>query len=102
MARDARLVDIKICSYWGWCAAEDVAEGLDWLGLNAGVFEVRVANLSFGFCSDDDGANALAQQVNYLASLGVVMTVAHGNAHRCGLAPGAVRTMYPGSASYPR
>lgn len=100
VAPDANLVDVKICDSGGSCSAADVAEGLDWLGLNAGAMGVRVVNMSIGFCADDDGTSAMAQQVNYLASLGVVMAVAHGNASNCGLAAGTVRTMYPGSASF--
>ena len=100
VAPGAGLVDIKICTAGGSCGSTDVAEALDWLGLHAGTFNVRVANMSIGFCTDDDGTSAMAQEVNYVASLGVVMAVALGNAGNCGLAPGTVRTMFPGSASF--
>jgi subtilisin family serine protease len=100
VAPNARLVDIQICNALGNCATQDVAEALDWLGINAGRFNIRVANMSIGFCTDDDGTNAMSQQVNYVASLGVFMAVAHGNASNCGLAAGTVRTMFPGSASF--
>lgn len=100
VAPAAGLVDIKICNAFGGCPQADVAEALDWLALNAGAFGVRVANMSIGYCTDDDGTNAMSQQVNYLSSLGTVMVVALGNAANCGLVPGTVRTMFPGSSSF--
>lgn len=100
VAPGAGLVDVKICDALGFCTTANVAEGLDWVGLNRAAFNIRVANLSIGFCTDDDGTSAMAQQVNYLSSLGIVMAVAHGNASNCGLAAGTVRTMFPGSASF--
>ncbi len=100
VAPNAGLVEIKVCNSVGSCPGAGVAEGLDWLGLNRVAFNVRVANMSFGGCTDDDGTSAQAQQVNYLASLGLVMAVAHGNASNCGLAAGTTITTSPGSASF--
>lgn len=100
VAPAARLVDIQICNAFGGCGTTDVAEALDWLGLNRGTFNIRVASMSIGFCTDDNGTNAMSQQVNYVVSLGVNIAVAHGNAANCGLAAGTVRTMFPGSASF--
>ncbi len=100
VAPNAGLVEIKVCNSGGGCPSAGVAEGLDWLGLNRATFNVRVANMSFGGCTDDDGTSAQAQQVNYLASLGLVMAVAHGNASNCGLAAGTTITTSPGSASF--
>jgi subtilisin family serine protease len=100
IATGAGLVDIKICNSAGGCPTADVAEALDWIGLNRAAFGIRVANLSIGYCTDDDGTSAMAQQVNYVSSLGVVMAVALGNASNCGLVPGTVRTMFPGSSSF--
>jgi subtilisin family serine protease len=98
MAPGAGVVAIKICNAGGGCP--NVQQGLDWLGLHATQFHVRVANMSIGFCTDDDGNSAMAQQVNYLAALGVAMVIAHGNSTNCGLAGGTKRTMFPGSASF--
>lgn len=99
VAPGAGLVSIKLGNNLG-IASVDVAESLDWLALNARALGVRVANMSIGFCTDDDGTSAMPQQVNYLAGIGVVMVVAHGNAGNCSLTAGTVRTMYPGSASF--
>jgi hypothetical protein len=98
MAPGAGVVAIKICNSLGGCP--NVQQGLDWLGMHAAQFGVRVANMSIGFCTDDDGTSAMAQQVNYLAAIGVAMVIAHGNSGNCGLAGGTKRTMFPGSASF--
>lgn len=98
MSPGAGVVAIKICNAFGGCP--NVQQGLDWLGLRAAQFQVRVANMSIGFCTDDDGTSAMAQQVNYLAAIGIAMVIAHGNSSNCGLAGGTKRTMFPGSASY--
>ena len=99
-ASGAQLVDIQVCNALGGCAAGDVAEALDWLGINARTFGITVANMSIGFCTDDDGTSAMAQQVNYVAALGMTVAIAHGNSGNCGLAAGTVRTQFPGSASF--
>jgi subtilisin family serine protease len=101
VAREAGLVDIKVCymkkceDFVGCaeaiCETSDMAEALDWLGFNFdkdGV-KVRVANISLTYATevnesghtvwDDDGTDAIAQQVNYLSALGILMVAAHGN-----------------------
>lgn len=97
MASGAGLVEVKIDNFG---SAANAAEAIDWVGANATTFNIASANMSFGYCVDDDGTSALSQQVNYLASLGVVPVVAHGNASNCGLAPGSQIVMSPGSASF--
>ncbi len=99
VASGAGLVDVRVCDANGFCTQTDVTRGLDWLGLNAQRWNVRVANMSLGYCDDDDGTGAMAQQINYVIALGVTVVVGHGNADPCGLAAGATRTMLPGSAS---
>lgn len=116
VAPGAGLVDIKVCANDD-CTNEDMAEALDWLGFNYDRFDIRVANISLA-CDpidknedgiienvewDDDGKSAIAQQVNYLSALGIVMVVAHGNA--IGLPtelnrPNTRLTQTPGSASF--
>lgn len=96
MASGAGLVDVKIDNTG---SAANAAEAIDWVSSNAGTFNIVSANMSFGYCVDDDGTSALSQQVNFMASLGVVPVVAHGNASNCGLAPGSQIVMSPGSAS---
>ncbi len=97
MASGAGLVEVKIDNFG---SAANAAEAIDWVGANAGTFNIASANMSFGYCVDDDGTSALSQQVNYMASLGVVPVVAHGNASNCGLAPGSQIVQAPGSASF--
>jgi hypothetical protein len=98
MAPGAGVVAIKVCNAFGGCP--NLSQGLDWLGTHASQFHVRVANISIGGCTDDDGTSALAQQVNYLAAIGVLVAVAHGNSTNCGLAGGTRLTAAPGSASF--
>lgn len=62
-------------------------EAIDWVGRMAATLNIRVANMSFNYCVDDDGTSAIAQQVNALAALGVVPVNSHGNASNCGVAP---------------
>lgn len=100
VASGARLVDIRRCNAAGQCPTADRAEAMDWLGLNAARFNIRVANMSIGSCTDDDGTSASAQLVNYVVALGVAFAVAHGNSPNCGLAAGTQRTGAPGSASF--
>jgi subtilisin family serine protease len=99
VAPAAGVLAIKVCDAFGSCPQATVQSGLDWLGTNMSKFNVRVANMSLGFCTDDDGTNAMSQQINYLAAMGVNMAVALGNSGNCGLMPGTQRVMFPGSAS---
>lgn len=98
-ASGAQLVDIKVGGAAG-IQPSDITESIDWLGINAGTFNIQAANMSFGGCLDDDGTSANAQQVNYVVSLGVLIAVAHGNASNCFVAPGTTLTTSPGSASF--
>jgi subtilisin family serine protease len=99
VAPGAGVVAIKVCNAFGSCPTANMQSGLDWLGTNMGRFNVRAANLSIGFWTDDDGTNSMSQQINYLAAMGVNMAVALGNSTNCGLMPGTQRVMFPGSAS---
>jgi hypothetical protein len=94
-------VDVKAC-YQNDCPSADVAEALDWMGLNREKLGVRVVNMSFASCTPDDGTSAMAQQVNYLSGLGLVMVLAHGNSINCypPTEPGDELTGSPGSASF--
>jgi hypothetical protein len=110
IAPEAGLIDIRVCKK-GSQRSLDLAEALDWLGynFNQGNIDVGVANISLTFSTgkdergrsiyDDDGTSALAQQVNYLSSLGIVMVTAHGNSvPNC--QDGDRVTHSPGSASF--
>jgi len=99
-APGARLVDIRICA--PGCPVTDMVEALDWLGINAGTFNVRVATMSVGGVSgiNDDGTSSRAQQLNYLASLGIFFAVLHHNAPNTGVPPGTQVVDTPQSASF--
>ena len=98
VAPGAGLVVVKVCDASGNCPG--IQQGIDWVGTHAATFHIRVANMSFGDCVDDDGTSAMSQQVNYLAAIGVVPSVAHGNSPNCGVSAGTRRTQSPGSASF--
>jgi len=122
VAPGAGLVDIKVCSMKecddyidcavATCESLDMIEALDWLGLNFNKdsIKVRVANISLSYATgedesgdiiwDDDGTSGIAQQVNYLSTLGLVMVVAHGNSSWPKYEPGDRVTRSPGSASF--
>ena len=100
MAPAAGLVVVKVCDQNASCPYTQMAAGLDWVGVHKEDFNIRVANLSIGGCSPDDGSSALAQEVNYLVAHGIAVSVSHGNAGNCGVAPGTTLTGTPGSASY--
>lgn len=99
-APGARLVDIRICA--PGCPTSDMVEALDWLGINARTFNIRVATMSVGGISgiNDDGTSSRAQQLNYLASIGVFFAVLHHNAPNTGVAPGTQVVDTPQSASF--
>ncbi len=96
----SRLVDIRICD--PNCSNADMAEALDWLGINATALGVRVATMSVGGVSgiDDDGTSSVAQQINYLVSTGTFFSVLHHNAPSTGVPPGTKVVDSPQSASF--
>jgi subtilisin family serine protease len=99
-APGANLVDIRICPFG--CSNADMVEALDWLGINAQKFNIRVATMSVGGISgtNDDGTSAMAQQLNYLTALGVFFAVLHHNASNTGVLPGTQIVDSPQSASF--
>jgi subtilase family protein len=105
-AADAGLVDIRVCENDSQCALQDVLEGLDWLAFNAYSLQIKVANLSWVVCADDDPTGALNVLVDAIAQSGVVMVAAHGNQSRCAVtvpcdsSDPLRRSDPPGSATY--
>jgi serine protease AprX len=105
VAPEASLVDIRVCDSTGNCPADAVATGLDWLGMNAATYRVKVANLSFANCAAttrNDGTDAMSQEVNYLvAATGVTVVAAFGDSNDplCSTAAGTTRVSTPGAAS---
>ena len=77
-------------------------EALDWIAVNAQTFNIRVATMSVGGISgtNDDGTSATAQQLNYLAALGVVMAVCTTTRPTAASAPGTQLVDSPQSASF--
>jgi subtilisin family serine protease len=121
VAPNAGFVDIKVCidpQYYYLYGLVDntnpcafLPQGLEWIGLNAQDYKIRVANISLSTrCGDDDGSSAIPQQVDYLASLGIAVVIAHGNAYPEPLPPentnppyceaGKPFTSSPGSSSF--
>jgi len=114
VAPGAGLIDVKVCETNDDCDARGVADGnvmqgIDWVGLNKDNVDhpIRVVNLSLSDFVDDDGTSALCEAVNYLAAIGVVPVVGHGNADcesRAGGCKGTVAgdkiTASPAAASY--
>ena len=76
IAPGARLVDVKMCTT-ATCLPEPA---LDWIGVNAKKFNIRVVLYAYTRCGDDDGTGALAQQANFLSALGIVFVASFGNA----------------------
>lgn len=97
VAQGASLIDVKIDNSG---SIGNAMEAIDWVGRMASTLNIRVANMSFNFCVDDDGTSAVAQQVNAMEALGVVPVAAHGNASNCGVAAGTQLTSAPGSSSF--
>ena len=99
MAPAAELIDVKVCAdscEWGDPGA--VMRGIDWVGLNASTWNIRLASISLFDGADNDGESAHCKAVDYLASLGVIPVVCLGNASE--LTVGAREVSSPGAASY--
>jgi len=107
-ARQAGLIDVKVCSSNDDCRDDYIMAGIDWVGLNrdkgwgsSGHGDgIQVANLSIGSCVPDDGTTSQPKAVDYLAAIGIIPVVGHGNAGgKCTSVPGTTLTGAPGSAS---
>ncbi|MEQ6342680.1 MAG: S8 family serine peptidase [Gammaproteobacteria bacterium] len=112
IAPGAGLIDVNRCgttssgsSVQYNCDSAFTARAVDWVGINAQKFKIRVVNLSFSRCVDDDGKDALSQQANYLSALGLVVVASYANANNgtasCpASSPGTKITKPPASASF--
>lgn len=109
IAPAAGLIDVNRCGTTSSgqynCDSTFTAKAVDWVGINAQKFKIRVVNLSFSRCVDDDGTDALSQQANYLSALGLVVVASYANANNgtasCpASSPGARITKPPASASF--
>jgi hypothetical protein len=97
VAMGSGLIDVRLGV--STITASDIAEAIDWIGINRDAFNIRSANLSIGNCVNDDGTAAISQQVNYAVSLGTFVAVSHGNAPNCSISAGTQMTGSPASAS---
>jgi subtilisin family serine protease len=97
-APGATLVDARICN--PACSNVDMMEALDWIAINSQTINIRVSTMSVGSGVNDDGTSATAQQLNYLAAIGVAPVVLLHNASNFGLAPGTQLVGSPQSASF--
>jgi hypothetical protein len=77
IAPAAKYVNVRQCNAAG-CTFN--TEAVDWVGVNAKKFNIRVVSMAFSRCDPDDGTSAQAQQANYLASLGLVVVAAQPRA----------------------
>ncbi len=109
IASAAGLVDVNRCgttpSGQYNCDAAFTAKAVDWVGINAQKFKIRVVNLALSRCVDDDGKDALAQQANYLSAIGLVVVASYANANNASAScpaslPGTKITKPPASASF--
>ena len=84
VARDARIVAIKVCnnSSSAACATADVISAIDWCANNATTYNISVISMSLGgggpynsYCNDD----ALASSINSAVGKNISVVVSAGN-----------------------
>ncbi len=78
VAPNARLVDCKIFDSQGNSTPSIMVATVQWVMQNAGTYNIRVANMSFGGFNDD-GTDAVARAADALAQSGVVVVASAGN-----------------------
>jgi hypothetical protein len=104
IASGARYVNVRQCHIVnGSSTCDSYIQAADWVGLSAAKFGIRIVNMAFSSCGDDDGTSAEAEQANYLVAIGLVVVAASSkNPANCtspGL-PGDTIVRAPGSGSY--
>ncbi|HXU00277.1 MAG TPA: S8 family serine peptidase, partial [Polyangia bacterium] len=105
IAPGAKYVNVRQCHLVnGNSVCDSFPKAADWVAVNAKKFNIKVVNMSFSSCPDDDGTSAEAQQANYLAGLGLVVVASSSkNPNSNCMPPGMVGDRIvraPGSASY--
>ncbi len=74
IAPGTRYVNVRQChKVNGATACDGFVKAADWVGINAKKFGIRVVNMAFSSCPDDDGTSAQAEQANFLVGLGLVV-----------------------------
>lgn len=77
IAPGAKYVNVRQCHLVGTTdTCDSYAKAVDWVGMNAVKFSIRVVSMAFSSCGDDDGTSAEAQQANYLVAIGLVVVAA--------------------------
>jgi len=94
----AGLVDIKVLNAAGSGTYAGILQGMEKLLDNRVLWDVRVANMSLGDCTNSNGTDSLSEMVNRMVYEGLVIAVAAGNSPNCGLPNFSVRTPSPGAA----
>jgi subtilisin family serine protease len=97
IAPQAGLVDIQV-TYNGTFGDSTFIKALEKLLDNRVAWNVRVANLSLGDCTNSNGTDAKSAEVNRMVHEGIVAVVAAGNASNCGLGNFSQQTGSPGAA----
>jgi hypothetical protein len=91
IAPAARYVNVRQCHIVnGSTACDGFVKAADWVGINAKKFGIRVVNMAFSSCPDDDGTSAQAEQANFLVGIGLVVVAASSkNPANC-IPPGSI------------
>ena len=104
IAPNAQYVNVRQCHIVnGSTKCDGFEKAADWIGINAKKFKIRVVNMSFSSCPDDDGTSAQAEQTNFLVGLGLVVVASSSkNPANCTPAGAIGDTIVraPGAASF--
>lgn len=104
IAPGARYVNVRQCHIVnGMNKCDGFEKAADWVGLNATKFGIKVVNMAFSSCPDDDGNSAQAQQANFLMGMGLTVVAASSrNPANC-MPPGSIGDRIvraPGAGSF--
>jgi len=105
IASGARYVNVRQCHVVnGSTKCDGFEKAADWIGINAKRFNIRIVNMSFSSCLDDDGTSAQAEQANFLVGLGLVVVASSSRNPQSACTPsgavGDVIVRAPGAASF--
>ncbi len=100
-AKGANLYEIAVLTQGGGGTESRVIQGVEHAIDQASAQNIRVLNMSLGFCNlpDPSGVSAVSQAVNTAVTTGdIVAVVAMGNTPNCGLPCEGARVVAPASA----
>jgi|YelNatPaOPRAMG01_1025707.scaffolds.fasta_scaffold24307_1 hypothetical protein len=75
----ANIVAVKVLDSYGRGYVSSIIMGLEWIVTNKDVYNITVANLSFGSIGPSDGKDVLSLTCNQVVDAGIVVVVAAGN-----------------------